>query len=326
MVAVAACAAWFAGGASAAVRYAAPAGTGTACTHAAPCKLRTAIEAPAVRAGDEVVVMPGTHNVGGERILVDKAIRVHGQVGSPRPRVTSIASPMTLYVAHQGAVVSDLELVNRDATGDAVWLGHGVLQRVFAHAPRVGCGLSPFREDRVPLLRDSFCWASAPDTGFGLLWAIGGSDPYSFQARLRNVTAVGGDYGVYVAAGSGPMRLDLDAVNVIAQGQTEPDVVGSISEGGSVRAIFRNSNYDTRDIYNLGGGTATVTWPGAGSNQTEAPVFIDGPAGNFHQRRSSPTVDAGADTLLNGARDIDRQARVLGPAPDIGGDEVPPAP
>jgi hypothetical protein len=64
------------------------------------------------------------------------------------------------------------------------------------------------------------------------------------------------------------MRLDLDAANVIAQGKTEQDVVGTANEGGSVRAIYRHSNYDTRVAVASGGGTATVTNPGAGSNQT----------------------------------------------------------
>jgi hypothetical protein len=308
-----------------AVRYASPTGGGAACTSAAPCRLRTAIEAPAVRAGDEVVVRPGTYNLGANHVLVHKAISVHGAVGRPRPKVTSHDS-MTLWVFDRGAVVSDLEVVNTAASGfpSAVWVSDGILERVFAHAAGAGCALAPDVDGQLPLIRDSFCWATGSIPGYGVWWAIGVGEPHSWSARLRNVTAVGRGAGIEVD-GNGPVHLSLNAVNTVARSAGARDVgARADSSSTSVRAIFRNSNYATRQTDAPAGGTATVTAPGSGANQTLAPLFRDRAHGDFHQRRGSPTIDAGIDTPLNGARDIDRQARHRGPAPDIGADEIPP--
>jgi hypothetical protein len=311
--------------ATARVRYASPGAGGSACTSAAPCSLRTAIEAPAVSAGDEVVVRPGTYNLGANHILVDEAITVHGAAGASRPRVTSHDS-MTLWVFDRGAVVSDIELVNTAASGfpSAVWVSDGILERVFAHAAGAGCALAPDVDGQLPLIRDSFCWATGSIPGYGVWWAIGVGEPHSWSARLRNVTAVGRNAGIEVN-GNGPVHLSLNAVNTVARSAGDRDVgARADSSGTSVRAIFRNSNYATRQTDAVAGGTATATAPGFGANQTAAPLFRDRAHGDFHQRRGSPTIDAGIDTPLNGTRDIDRQPRRRGPAPDIGGDEIPP--
>jgi hypothetical protein len=125
-------------------------------------------------------------------------------------------------------------------------------------------------------------------------------------------------------AGSGPVHLKLDAANVIANGAVARDVVARAEAGGNtIRAIFSHSNYANKAGFAADGSTVRITSPGAGANQRAAPVFRGAATGDFHQRFTSPTVNRGIDTGLNGARDVDRQRRSQGPAPDIGGDELP---
>lgn len=315
----------FAPGADASTRYASPSGSGSACTHTDPCTLRRAIEAPAVRHGDDVVVLRGTYDLGDGHILVDKGITVRGSSVDPRPQIVS-SDLTSFWVFHRDAVVRDLEFANT-ARGAAVTLSDGVLDRVFAHSGGTGCALFPDVAGQMPLLRNSFCWGGSADAGYGIQWGIGAGTELYWTSKLRNVTAIGGLNGLRMDAGSGPVHLRLDAVNVIVRGRTDKDIVALANPGGnSIRAIFGHSNYATRQMFAGAGSTVSITAPGAGANQIAAPVFRNAAAGDFHQRRGSPTINGGTDTALNGPRDIDRQSRSMGSAPDIGADEIPPAP
>lgn len=311
--------------ADASTRYASPSGAGSACTRVEPCTLRKAIEAPAVRHGDDVVVLRGTYDLGESHIVVDKGITVRGSSIDPRPKIVS-SDFTSFWVFHRDARVRDLEFSNT-ARGAAVTLSDGVLDRVFAHSGGTGCSLFPDVAGQAPLLRNSFCWGGSAAAGYGLQWGIGAGTELRWTSRLRNVTAIGGLTGLRVDAGSGPVHLTLDAINVIVRGGADEDIVALANPGGNtIRAIFKHSNYATRTAFAGTGSTASVTAPGAGANQIAAPVFRDPAAGDFHQRRTSPTINHGTDTALNGSRDIDHQSRSLGSAPDIGGDEIPPAP
>jgi hypothetical protein len=313
----------FASGADAATRYASPSGSGSACTGADPCTLRQAIEAPAVRHGDEVVVRRGTYNLGASHILVDKGITVRGSSIDPRPRIVSSDST-SFWVFHRDAAVRDLEFVNT-AMSPAVTLSDGILDRVVARSGGTGCALFPDVVGQTPVLRNSFCWGTTASAGYGVQWGIGAGTELSWTSKLRNVTAIGGLTGLRMDAGSGPVHLRLDAVNVIVRGGTDEDIVALANPGGnSIRAIFKHSNYATRAGFAGTGSRVSITAPGAGANQVAAPVFRDPATGDFHQRRTSRTINHGVDTPLNGPRDIDHQRRSLGSAPDIGGDEIPP--
>lgn len=272
-----------------------------------------------------MVVRRGTYNLGETHILVDKGITVRGSSIDPRPKIVS-SDYTSFWVFHHDAVVRDLEFSNTVRSA-AVTLSDGILDRVFAHSGGTGCALFPDVAGQMPLLRNSFCWGRSAAAGYGIQWGIGAGTELSWTSRVRNVTAIGGLTGLRMDAGSGPVHLKLDAVNVIVRGGTDEDIVALANPGGnSIRAIFRHSNYATRATFAGTGSTAAVTAPGAGANQIAAPVFRNPATGDFHQRRTSPTVNHGVDTVLNGPRDIDLQSRSIGPAPDIGGDEIPPAP
>jgi hypothetical protein len=111
---------------------------------------------------------------------------------------------------------------------------------------------------------------------------------------------------------------------VIARGP-EADV-RSLAPGVADTAVVTldHSNYATEA--EEGAGTATVTDPGSGANQTVAPLFVNAAGGDFHQRARSPTIDAGAADPLLGPVDLDGQPRSQGAAPDIGADEFKPSP
>src|SRR3954470_20429546 len=86
-----------AGPAGATIRFAVPAGgpgDGNCLSTGANCSLKTVLE-NVVGTGDEVVVMPGTHDASSAGIYVKNGIsglNVHGQDGQPRPRVTATAA------------------------------------------------------------------------------------------------------------------------------------------------------------------------------------------------------------------------------------------
>ena len=104
--------------ATAAQRYASPAGVGPAatCPQGNPCSLQDAVGNAAVNDGDEVIVTPGTYTQTLE-LAVNDAITVHGTVGSP-PTINTTAG-IGLRVNDPGAVVSDLA-INQTAGTNAI--------------------------------------------------------------------------------------------------------------------------------------------------------------------------------------------------------------
>src|SRR5258705_12455711 len=70
-------------------RFASPTGAGSACTQPSPCDIQTAVEDVSVMDGDEVILLPGSYDVGADDVDLFKAITVHGQEGQPRPTVSA---------------------------------------------------------------------------------------------------------------------------------------------------------------------------------------------------------------------------------------------
>jgi hypothetical protein len=150
----------------------------------------------------------------------------------------------------------------------------------------------------------------------------------SGTSRLRNVTAVSRDpengVGVYVAANNfGTDQPKVTATNVIARGPVA-DVQAAATGFCGGECVPGHLDIDhsaittSRDEQNITRGAGVIP---------ADPLFVGGD--DLHVLPTSSMRDAGIAGDGDGPTDIDGQARVQGPAPDIGADElavIPPPP
>jgi Ca2+-binding RTX toxin-like protein len=306
--------------ASAAVRFAAPGGSGTACTQISPCNIQTAVEDPAVVDGDEVVLQGGTYATGTDPLVASDAINIHPAAGAGRPLIDSNVG-FAFVLGHVGASVVDVD-VHLSVGGIAIILGAGTrAERVTAIATAggaIGCYLAA-NQPNPPLLRDSACIATGAG-GNAARGSAGVSAGVNAVAKFRNVTAVAtGDSSTGVRADSSGNggSVTVDAVNVIASG-TGADVTAIGGSGGSAAiASLSFSDFDTQSEQ----GNATATDPGSDTNLTAPALLVNPAAGDVHQRPGSWTIDRGSNDVGGDTKDIDGELRSQGAAPDIGADE-----
>jgi hypothetical protein len=307
----------------AASRFAEPLGNGPEpCLQGDPCNIQVAVESGAVMNGDEIVVLPGEYQLGGDVLVVNDVIDLHGQSGQSRPRLFSTAIPavQSAVGSTSTTVVRDLE-IHKTTSGTAIQIFQApmtVERAIVTSAGFAAC--NPARTGA--LIRDSVCW----NTGQGSAVNFNTSGNVTNTAQLRNVTAVttgsaGLRFGLLLDA-SGGADLILDARNVIAVGATV-DVRAETNSDPSTSATLTlaNSNYDAADTV---GAATSVTPVGSPTNQVAAPFLANPSMGDFHQLSGSPTIDAGAANPLLGLSDLDGDPRTLGAGPDIGADEFIP--
>ncbi|KAA0274531.1 MAG: hypothetical protein EDQ89_01975 [Acidobacteria bacterium] len=312
--------------ATAAQRYAAPAGTGPAatCPESDPCDLDTAVEDASVVDDDEVIVTPGTYTIASLEVTDD--IDLHGQASQPPPTINASGSPGILIA--DAATVRDLRVEAASFQALHLFAAGALVERVSGHA--AGGGGTACSVSNSVTIRDSLCWNSGMNSrGVGAnLSTFAGT----YTARLRNVTAVGTTNGLgFDYSGTG-VDFTIDAKNVIADGGSPfplADVRATSAGGAATTVTLANSNYSTEfESTNPDGTSASVTDPGTGTNQTAPPLFVDAGAGDFHQQAGSPTIDAGVLDGFTGTGDFDGDARslegngVCPTAPDIGADEL----
>ena len=310
------------------VRFAAPGGTGAApCSDPRiPCSLFTAASKNAgtskAEAGDEVVLAPGTYtdaagDLGPDQVVeMEEGIDLHGEAGRPLPVISIDANRSGGLRASPGSSVSDLKV--RSAVAEFPFtFDRTAVERVVATdsaaegTPCFGFGGS---------VRNTACLSSgAMSAGMGAL--VGGDE---FIPTLRNVTAVAtgaGSVGLILGAPAAAGTLAIEPKAVIAEG-TEADVQAFTPLLGTNLSVdFDHSDFDTTKLALEGRGVASITEPGTGANITAVPRLA---ADGIHELPDSRTVDAGAIDVLSGSSDIDGEARVLGPAADIGADELAP--
>jgi hypothetical protein len=313
-----------AGGAEAAQRFAAPTGSGTACTEAAPCSLDTAVENAAVVDGDEVIVTSGTYTTAD--VQVSDAITLHGEDPQAPPTI-NLSGSSGLSVG-DSATVSDLRVDSSSFVGISVFSSNPpTIERLYVHAASAG-GTACVLTSAV-LLRDSVCWGNGGTNSKGVGSNLNGATDSTI--RLRNVTAIGTGYGIGFDFNGTTATVTVDAKNVIAKGGSSfPSAdVRAAGDLNHVNIALDHSNYATEFEVQNNGGSASITDPGTGSNQTAAPIFVDGAAGDFHQTPTSPTVEAGEVDGFTGTLDFDGLPRVQDADQvcptliDIGADERP---
>lgn len=313
--------------AQAAIRYAAPGGTGVepCASPATPCSIYQAADGAApgttIQASDEVILAPGEYtdaaeDLGpGKSVQLKPGISVHGEAGASRPliRLVEASAGFGAFIVGEGDTLSHVEVDTATApTNLSVF--EGVLDDAIVRntssegASTIAC------TQFAGIIRDSACLASGTNAV-----AVGESrnTATNSTARLRNVTAVStgsGGKGLFYAITGGGGSLTVDAKAVIAKG-TGPDVAGA----GHVTIAMTNSDYASKSAAEVGGFEATVTAPETNGNITGEPLLA---ADGYHELEGSPTIDAGAVDGFSGAADIDGQSRSIGAGPDIGADEA----
>lgn len=303
--------------AQAAVRYAAPGGSGTACSQAAPCGIQTAVEAPAVVNGDEIVLGAGTYNIGSDPLVASDAISIHPAAGAGRPAINTNNGFSVVLGAF--GTLEDVD-IHASAPGLGLIISRGaVARRVISIASAnggIGCYLAP-DQSAPPLLQESGCISSGSG-GVATQSSGSVSAGTAAVARLQDVTAVAtgpSSEGVKATSSGSGGSVTLKAENVIASG-TAFDATADGGSGGSLAfAQFTYSDFDSqRELTN-----AAVTDPGYDSNVTGPPMLGNPASGDIHQKAGSFTIDRGGGAA---STDIDGDARPQGAAPDIGADEM----
>jgi hypothetical protein len=303
-----------AGGAQAAQRYAAPDGTGSACTQQEPCSLADA--ANGASNGDEVIVAAGEYTISGAPLnIVYTGLQLHGDFGGPMPRVVaSLGGQPAIQLSGEGVVLSYLEVQNEETEGTGVRCTGAGTRVERLSATGIGEGAAGAVAFPSCTVRNSLLQARGANAlGMESLGTLG-----STGGIVSNVTAIASgenSAGIQSRATGGTHTLTL--ANSIAEGASDLRTEDSVEGPG--RIVVSNSNFDSAKAETEGaiGGTA---------NQAAAPLFVAAASGDYRPAPGSPTIDAGAPGDL-GALDLAGNPRLLGPAPDIGAYEfVPPPP
>ncbi len=296
----------------AADRYAEPGGNGPAasCPQADPCGIQAAIENAAVGNGDVITILPGTYPLANDAIEVADAVTIRGLPGGARPLlVVGTNYGFRFYVP--GITLRYVAIEQGPGVGSALEVGGGVVDNVIAHSN------SSFEACKIydTTITDSICWNSG--AGYAI---YGNAIPGTGTNTFRNVTAYAQNApAIFLSSYSG--SITINAANLIAYGFPVDIRAEADGNANAATVVTDHSNYLYEDEVATNGGTPFVTNPGANDNQTAAPQFVNAAAGNFHQAAGSPTINAGSAAPGLGSIDIDGEARLQGPAPDIGADE-----
>ncbi len=306
LLAACAFAALGAGVASATTYYAGPgSATTTGCTvPATPCAIGYVI-GTAAQTGDEVVLLPGSYEVGLAALSTSRAIDIHGQAGEAPPLIegnTGSNTPLLTLNGGAGTVVSDLQILQHGAgSGLDDFAGGATLERVVVDADAGPQG-DAIVLGTGTLLRDSVAWA--PGNSAVFMAAAG-------TARIENVTAYGFT-GVFVSGNPAPGGSTVVMENTIAHGGLED--LGEDTMFGSATIQVGYSNYATTSIPNP---TGTLT--DEGHNQTTQPPAFRAPSiGDFRELPSSPTANGGIIDQYVGTGDVLDAPRTQAGAIDIG--------
>ncbi len=299
--------------------YASPTGTGSACTQPAPCSLNEAVSKGNGSLGN-VVVGPGTYALS-SMLFLSAPIDVGGQPGLPAPVLqTTVATSISVSSAH----LHDLHIEG----GGELSLFSGVADRIFISYTGTGVNHTACFLGSGATLRNSVCWAhdgASLNSALREQFFSGTANPVTLRNDTLITTAPAAP-AMQLEVGNSGTKASIEGSNVIARAVNHADVEALVVSGPATATIALNhSNYGT--VSQVGTG-ATVTAPGASSNQIVFPAFVGPATGDFREAAASSTVDAGIASALEDTVDLlgnpRSQALCIGgtPIPDIGAYEL----
>jgi hypothetical protein len=284
--------------AQAATRYAAPAGTGSACAATAPCAVAEAVSGAA--GGDEVVLAGGDYDVAAT-LKATVSLTIQGVAGQPRPRLIG-ATSLTTDTLHlsAGGTARHLEIQGRGSSGAALRLRGAVGEDlVLLSTSETGAAAILKASPGGTLLRDTLAVCRA--CGDGAL---------AFKDDQNQ------DHGTATAA----------AVTAVSAGSSA--AVHSTVQDGTVTLVDVTASGDDADVTGLADSPVRVSYSAFrraasrglsdGDGNVGPATFVDAAGGDYHQAAGSVTLDAGVADPRAGAVDLDGAPRVAGSAPDIG--------
>jgi hypothetical protein len=303
-----------------ATRYASSTGTSSesCASPATACDLKTAVAGNGVnnpKAGEEVIVEPGTYKVTTKIESTVAPLTVRGAAGQPRPVITSKA--VTVFKG-SGLSLAYLTIEQSGLSSEpAIHVNESTVERMLIRGEPSGNVLV---DDFNGTLKDSVIVARKGSTSGAVgMVANGGPD----TETLRNDTIVAESEEEHATAievdqqeASPKTKLTINAYNTIAINTAgKPDVFATA--GGVV--AMNHSDYAKPE------GEGEVV---EGAGRVKAPpLFVEAAKGNFAEATGSPTIDAGLNEEANGPFDYEGNPRTSGAATDIGAFEVQvPAP
>ena len=318
--------------------YAAPGGSGTACTQPSPCDVVYALETRPAD-GDMVVLSGGNYAIPAASfgIFVDKRISIEGPASGTPARLiadpglgtvlnVNPASGPTLHVH-----VTDLQIQMEPGYGfGATNNGSGemVIDRIRVDAPAgngIPIALSQAGSGQL-LLRNSI---SRVTGGGGIGINVFGPNSGLGEVQLRNVTvdaSTGTGRGLVAQGGqnygTSCGNLTVDVKNSYLRGGPPERDVRALGGTGVITdppcpSIVNSSNSNWRSSESETGGVVNSI---ADQHNVDG-SFVNAAGGDYRQLPSSQTIDKGVADSLIGPVDFEGEARISGTAPDIGADE-----
>jgi hypothetical protein len=285
--------------AEAGTRYAAPDGDGASpCLQSDPCGLETALDSGAggLVDGDTVLLAPGTYHPVGS-LEVFRSVTMSAEPGQAAPLIEA-EGERGLFMQNP-STVRDIRIHSSAGTeyGFVMASAGSTAERVESageagHACVLGGGT----------LRDALCSGlPALGGGYGVEMFQSSLSPTSIEAKLFNVTAIGGSAGIALVANESA-SVKLSATNTISSGDEEDVYANALAPTASVQVELSHSNFSEVTVE---GANAEVTSSGTAGNQTASPLFVDAAGGNYREAAGSPTRGAGdAAVVLPGETDL----------------------
>jgi hypothetical protein len=306
--------------------YAAPSGSGSACSQAAPCSLATAMENAKAFDQDELTLASGSYGSLAHPLAPpprnEGFILVHGTPGAPAPQLfidtTGAGPPNTDVFALQlngGATLRDVAITALGASDEGVTAGSLDHVLVTDTAGEIAC--QPFGS-----IRDSACVALA--VGARALSEGGSNSPAAPETVEYDNDTFYAPNGT--AAYLWPVNFELTVKTtdtIFAGGTYDIDGSGAGGAGGTLDIVPSYDAFSKVDPVTL------IPHPKGGSSyniDATAPTFADPATGDVHEASGSSTIDAGTEENAGGATDLGGGPRWIGHAMDIGAYEAPTAP